>query len=157
MFLEPGFLGTKAFMYLDLVTLYFAMLPFLLAFSIRYALKKEYEKHYRSQIIIFMVSLVVVVVFEIGVRLSGGFTEFTKESTLPYTFLSVFLGIHILIALLSIVLWVIVLYTSLQEYRSGRDMAAFARSHKRKARVLFIGLTVTSITGVMIYIFLFVF
>jgi len=156
MFLEPGFLGTKALMYMDVITLYFALLPFFLAFSIRYAVKKEYKKHYYSQIVIFIVSLIMIILFEIGVRFSGGFIEFSKESSVSFAFLSSFLGVHIFIALLSVILWIIVLYTSLREYKAGGDMAVFATRHKRKARVLFAGLTVTSIMGVMIYIFLFV-
>lgn len=156
MFFEPGFLGTGAALYLDVVTLYFALLPFLLGYAIRFAVKKEYTKHYRSQIVIFVLSLVMVIVFEIGVRLSGGFLEFAKGSSFSLTFLSVFLGVHILIALLTVVLWVIVLYTSYREYREGGDMALFARRHKRKAWVLFAGLCITSVMGVMIYAFLFV-
>ncbi len=156
MFFDPGFLGTKASLYLDVVTIYFGLLPFLLAFSIRYALKKEYEKHYRSQIVIFTITLIIVMIFEVGIRFSGGFIEFAKESSIPMTFLSIFLGVHIVIAILSVILWVILIYTSLREYRVGGDMAIFAKYHKQKTRVLFVGLTLTSIMGIMIYIFLFV-
>jgi putative membrane protein len=156
MFFAPGFFGTGAPVYLDVVTLYFALLPFLLAYAVRFAIRKEYAKHYRAQIAIFVLSLVIVVVFEVGVRLSGGFLEFAKGSSFSLTFLSVFLGVHILIALLSVVLWVIVLYTSYREYKEGGDSALFARRHKRKAWVLFAGLCVTSLMGVTVYAFLFV-
>jgi putative membrane protein len=156
MFFAPGFLGTGAPVYLDVVTLYFALLPFLLAYAVRFAIRKEYARHYRSQIAIFVMSLVMVVVFETGVRLSGGFLEFAKGSSFSLTFLSVFLGVHILIALLSVVLWVIVLYTSYREFREGGDTALYAKRHKRKARVLLAGLCITSAMGVMIYAFLFV-
>jgi len=72
------------------------------------------------------------------------------------TFLSIFLAIHILIAVLSVMLWVIVLYTSYREFHSGMNMSDFSHTHKRKTRLLFAGLTTTSIMGVMIYLFLFV-
>ena len=44
MLFSKGFLGTSAPFYLDLATVYFAVLPLLLAFSIYYAVKKEYKK-----------------------------------------------------------------------------------------------------------------
>ena len=73
MFSLEGFLGTTAPFYLDLATVYFAVLPLLLAFSIYYAVKKEYKKHFVSQAIILGTTLIIVVIFEIGVRISGGF------------------------------------------------------------------------------------
>ena len=66
MFSLEGFLGTSAPFYLDLATVYFAFLPFLMAFSIYFAVKKEYKKHFISQAIILGTTLVIVVIFEIG-------------------------------------------------------------------------------------------
>lgn len=156
MLFETGFLGTAAPLYLDVATIYFALLPFLLAGSIYLALRKQFVLHYRSQIAIFIISLIIVLFFEIGVRIDGGFLVYSQGSTLSMAFLSIFLGVHIAIAVMSVILWVIVLYTSLREFRSGMDMVEFARRHKKKSRTLFAGLTVTSIMGVMIYLFLFV-
>ncbi len=63
MFFEKGFLGTTAPLYLDITTVYFTSLPFLLAISIYFAIKKEFEKHFLSQAIILGLTLVVVVIF----------------------------------------------------------------------------------------------
>jgi len=156
MLFETGFLGTDAPLYIDLVTVYFALLPFLLSGSIYLAIRKQFKRHYRSQIAIFIISIIMVLLFEIGVRIDGGFLMFAKESTLSMAFLSIFLAVHIAIAVMSVVLWIIVLYTSLREYKSEMEMAEFSRRHKKKSRMLFGGLTVTSIMGVMIYLFLFV-
>jgi len=156
MLFEPGFLGTNALLYMDIVTIYFALLPFMLAGSIYAAIRKQFDLHYRSQIVIFFITVVMVLLFEIGVRIDGGFLEFAKQSTFPMSFLSIFLAVHILIAVLSVILWVFVLYTGYREFNAGVDRVDFARTHKRKTHLLFGGLMITSITGVMIYFFLFV-
>ena len=75
MFFSKGFLGTDAPLYMDIATIYFAILPFLLAFSIFYAVKKQYKKHFISQFIILSTTLYIVVLFEIGLRISGGFNQ----------------------------------------------------------------------------------
>lgn len=155
MIFESGFLGTSAPLYLDIVTVYFAFLPLLLGGSVFLAVKKQLEAHYRSQIVIFIITVVMVLVFEIGVRLDGGFVAYAQGSTLSMAFLSIFLGVHIAIAVISVILWVITLYTSLREYHSTMDSVEFADRHKKKTYLLFAGLTVTSIMGVMIYLFLF--
>jgi len=156
MFFDEGFLGTHAPLYLDMVTIYFALLPFVLGASIYTAIRKQFVLHYRSQMVIFFISLVMVLLFEIGVRIDGGFLAFAKQSSFSMTFLSIFLAIHILIAILSVILWVIVLYTSYREFHAETDREDFAHRHKRKTHLLFAGLTITSVMGVMIYLFLFV-
>lgn len=156
MLFEAGFLGTKAPLYLDVITIYFAVLPLALAASIYMAIRKQYVLHYRSQMVIFFISVVMVLLFEIGVRIDEGFLAFAKQSSFSMTFLSIFLAIHILIAVLSVILWVIVLYTSYREFHAETDREDFAHRHKRKTYLLFSGLTITSGMGVMIYLFLFV-
>ena len=40
---EAGFLGTKALMYMDIITIYFGLLPFLMGGAIYMAMKKKYK------------------------------------------------------------------------------------------------------------------
>ena len=109
---ETGFLGTRAPLFMDLVTIYFALLPFLVAFSIYFVIKKRYSLHFRSQMFIFVLSMVMVVIFEIGVRVDGGFNAYMQESSLSYNGVLVYLVVHILIALLTVVAWGITIYSS---------------------------------------------
>lgn len=155
MFFEPGFLGTRAALYLDVVTLYFALLPFLLFYVIRLAVKGDVRGHYRGQFAVLFVSIFMVVVFEIGVRLSGGFAEFVRESRFPYDFMVGFLAFHILISLASVTGWVVLIYRSFKRYRAEGNSAAFSVAHKRAARWVFAGIAATSLTGCMVYGFLF--
>lgn len=156
MFFEPGFLGTRAALYLDIVTLYFALLPFLLLYSIRFAMKGDFERHYKSQVAVFVTSVIMVLVFEVGVRLSGGFAEFVKESRFSYGFMVGFLAFHILISLAAVGGWVMLIYQSAKKYKNEGRSAEFSAMHKKASRWVFAGIVATSLTGCMVYGFLFI-
>ena len=69
---------------------------------IYFAVKKEYKKHFISQAIILGTTLTIVVIFEIGIRISGGFLEYSKYSNISFDFMLVFLSVHILIAIAAV-------------------------------------------------------
>lgn len=150
---ELGFLGTRAAFYMDLVTIYFAVLPFLLAFSIRQAVIGNISLHYKSQISILVLTVVMVLIFETGVRISGGFVEYVKMSPISYDFLLIFLTVHILVALLAVAGWIYLIITSYKTYqREGREGMG---KHRKMGKWIFAALTLTSIMGCSIYVFLF--
>ena len=154
MFFSQGFLGTTAPFYLDLATVYFAILPFLLAFSIYFAVKKEYKKHFISQAIILVTTLTIVVMFEIGVRISGGFLEYSKYSNVSFDFMLVFLTIHILIAIAAVGGWLFLFISSYKDYKNN---SFDGKKHRKIGKAIFVALTISSIMGICIYTFLFVF
>ena len=154
MLFSTGFLGTSAPFYLDLVTVYFAILPFLLAFSIYFAVKKEYKKHFISQAIILGTTLTIVVVFEIGIRISGGFLEYSKYSNISFDFMLVFLSVHILIAIAAVGGWLFLFISSYKDYKNN---TFDGKKHRKIGKAIFVALTISSIMGICIYTFLFVF
>ena len=154
MLFSKGFLGTTAPFYLDLATVYFAVLPFLLAFSIYFAIKKEYKKHFISQAIILSLTLLIVVIFEIGIRISGGFLEYSKYSNVSFDFMLVFLSVHILIAIAAVGGWLFLFISSYKDYKNN---SFDGKKHKKIGKAIFTALTISSIMGVFIYLFLFVF
>jgi len=156
MFFEPGFMGTRAPMYLDIVGVFFFLLPFLMFFSIRYAVKGEIKKHLYSQATIFVLTLIFVVVFETGMRLQGGFSEYIKNSSVNYTFFITFLIIHILVAIATFNLWSYQLITSVKGYRAGTLKIGTGQRHKKLAKILVAGIFITIAQGVGIYYFLFI-
>lgn len=155
MFFEPGFMGTRAPMYLDIVGVFFFLLPFLLFFSIRYAVKGEIKKHFISQTVIFVLTLIFVVIFETGMRLAGGFQEYIKASPVSYSFFITFLIVHVLVAIATFNLWSYQLISSVKAYRKGTLTGEKAKKHKKLARILIAGIFVTILQGVAIYYFLF--
>lgn len=150
---EIGFLGTKAPLYMDVVTLYFALLPFLLVGAILLAVKGHFKRHMQAQIAVLIVTLVMVVVFEIGVRVSGGFLEYAKESSYSFDFLLTFLIVHVLIAIAAVIGWIYLVVSTYKAYKVD-DKVAMKR-HKKMGRAIFLALTITSIMGLMFYKFLF--
>ncbi len=155
MFFEPGFMGTRAPLYLDIVGVFFFLLPFMLFFSIRCAVKGEIKKHFISQVVIFVLTLVFVVVFETGMRLAGGFQEYMKSSPVSYSFFITFLIIHVLVAIATFNLWSYQLITSVKAYRKGTLTGEVAAKHKKLARILVLGIFITILQGIGIYYFLF--
>lgn len=154
MLFSTGFLGTSAPFYLDLVTVYFAILPFLLAFSIYFAVKKEYKKHFISQAIILGTTLTIVVIFEIGIRISGGFLEYSKYSNISFDFMLVFLSVHILIAIAAVGGWLFLFISSYKDYKNN---SFDGKKHRKIGKAIFVALTISSIMGICIYTFLFMF
>lgn len=152
---SEGFFGTKAPFYMDLATLFFIVLPFLLFFSIRFAIKKEYKKHFISQSIILALTLIIVVIFEIGVRLSGGFMEYSKSSFVEFEYLLTFLIVHIFIAIITISLWIYLYIISVKKYKKN-TLGEFSSKHKKLGKISFFLISLTSLMGSMMYIFLFV-
>jgi len=156
MFSELGFFGTRAPMYLDVVGVYFMLLPLLMFISIRFAIKGEIKKHINSQLAIFVGTLIMVVVFEVGMRLAGGYTEYIKDSTVSHSYFITFLIIHIIVAILTVNLWSYQIISSMKMYKNGELKGNNALRHKKLAKILLVGLFITLVQGTSIYYFLFV-
>lgn len=152
---ETGFLGTRAFLYMDIVTLYFILFPFLMAFAIYMAVKKRYRLHHLLQQFLFLLSMLIIVIFEVGSRISGGFSYFIKDSNADYNFMIIFLIVHILIALGSVVAYIFLIYSSTKQYISNKHTVS--SNHKKIGKIVYFGMTLTSLMGVMMYYFLFIY
>ena len=142
---ETGFLGTRALWFMDLVTLWFALLPFLMASAISLAMHKRYRAHMQFQTVLFAVTLLMVIIFEVG--------AYAEQSSISFTALATLLAVHILIAVVAVAAWAWLLVDSLRRFRSGVGVAA---GHKRYGKAVFAGMGVTSFLGVLIYLLLFV-
>jgi len=150
--LQTGFISTAP-LFLDLSTLYYIILPFLLFTSIGYAIKHEYKKHIISQVFIFVITMVIIVLFEIGIRMNGGFVDLIKQSHLPYSPMMYFMVVHIIIAFTSICMWTYLVSSSYLSYKRGH----LINHHAKLGRFTFVGLTLSCIMGVVIYYLLFIY
>ena len=146
---QPGFLGTRAPFFMDIVTLIVALLPLLVAGAISFARNKHYKIHAYTQIFIFAFSVIVLFYFEYGVRLAGGFDAFMKESSVPYTYAFIVLIIHILISLATLVIW------SNTIFRAKKQLTK--NQHKKFGIYTFIGVVMTSLSGIWVYLLMFIF
>ena len=152
---KAGFLGTRAPFFMDFVTLIVALLPLLVGMAILMAKKRDYRLHNYAQTIIFIISVVVVGYFEYGVRLGGGYDAFIKETQVSHSYLFMVLMVHIVIAVLTLGIWASTLFKAKKDYQAGLP-GPYSHSHKRAGIRTYIGIVLTSFSGVWIYLLLFV-
>jgi len=152
---KDGFLNTHAPLYMDEVTTIVALLPFLVMFAISFAKKGMYNIHAIMQIIIYIVGILFVGYFEYGVRVQGGFEELLKESTLDHNFMYIFLAFHVFIAIISTIYWTITIAHGVKNFTNMMEIG-FRKKHRSLVKKAYLGIVLTSLTGVMLYMFLFV-
>lgn len=144
-------------MHMNVMVVFFSLLPFALFYSISYARKKEYKKHFISQSFILGIALVVLVYFEIMIRIDGGFFEFSKHSNMSEEFLIKYLIFHIAIALIAAILWIGLFIKTYMKYKNGKLEQIVNSSHKTWGKISALFITLSCITGVFVYLFLFIF
>ena len=154
---QPGFLGTRAPFFMDFVTIVVTLLPLLIGFAILLAKKKMFKLHIASQIFLFIFSVIVVSYFEYGVRVDGGFETFVKESSLSESFIFYFLLFHIFVSIVTVVWWSRTIITGMMAYRKNILPGSFSVTHKKLGMQSAWGIFLTSLTGLWVYLFLFVY
>ena len=154
---QPGFLGTKAPFFMDFVTLIVALLPLLVGMAISFAKNKNYTLHARVQWLIFIVSVIVVSYFEYGVRLGGGYETFVQNTHVSHNYLFTVLVVHIIISVLTLGIWASTLFRARSDASQGGLPGSYSKVHKKAGMRTFIGITLTSLTGIWVYLLLFVF
>ncbi|MFT7880353.1 MAG: DUF420 domain-containing protein [Sulfurimonas sp.] len=153
---ETGFLGTRAPLFMDIVTVIVALLPFLILGAVSLARRKLYDLHATVQKTLFIVSVVVVAYFEYGVRSVGGFDAFMKESSTPEGYAFWVLIFHIAIAVITLGVWILTLLRAKRYRRVNALPGMYTLSHKKAGIRTFIGILMTSVTGIWVYYILFV-
>jgi putative membrane protein len=154
---QAGFLGTKAPFFMDFVTMIVALLPLLVGIAISFARNKNYKWHYVSQIAIFVISVLIVGYFEYGIRLGGGYEAFVKNTHVSHDYLFVVLMIHIVISVLTLGIWASTIFRAKSDSSQGGLPGNYSTSHKKSGIRSFIGIGLTSLTGIWVYLLLFVF
>ena len=146
---QAGFFGTRAPLFMDFVTFIVAALPLLMMGIIMLARAKKYKLHAFLQGVLYIVSVIVVVYFEYGVRVGGGFDFFMKDSGVEFSYALSVLLVHILIAIATLLMWTKTLVMSKKHLELG--------THKSQGRKTFLGVVLTSITGIWVYMLMFVY
>ena len=154
---QPGFLGTKAPFFMDFVTMIVALLPLLVGIAIYFAKNRKYNLHGIVQTAIFVISVLVVGYFEYGVRLGGGYEAFVKNTHVSHDYLFIVLMIHIAISVLTLGIWASTIFRARSDSSQGGLPGNYSASHKKSGIRTFIGITLTSLTGIWVYLLLFMF
>jgi len=146
---QKGFLGTKAPLFMDEVTLIVALLPVLLFGAIQLARMKLYKAHALSQIFLYVTSIAAVFYFEFGIRAAGGFHAYIDQSSVSHPYFFAVLVLHVAIALSTLIFWTFTLFAAKKEL--------VRKKHKRDGLLTFFGVTLTSLSGIWVYLLLFLY
>ncbi len=147
-----GFLGTRASFGMDVVLVgLLATLP-LLAWSIYLvARRRDFAAHRKLQIVIVSALVAAIVVFEIDVRLISDWKlRATPSPFWPSGVLSA-LGIHLVFAISTLVLWAWVVWEAFKRFPSPPAPNAHSHRHRVMARLAAIDLVLTAVTGTVFY------
>ena len=119
--------------------------------------KGYYGFHSFYQILVFITSLVVVGWFEYGVRAGGGFNSFIEGNPRSVTLMLVVLVIHIIISTATTIYWAKTLWQAYGHYQDGSLPGGFSVRHIARAKLTLIGIFLTALTGIWVYLLLFVY
>jgi putative membrane protein len=155
--MQDGFLGYPASFMLDVVVCSLAIVVPTLIFSL-YAVKvrRNYALHKRLQITLGIVLLVAVGLFEIDMRLQGGFEQILKKRPRPLsrqelTFFEQVLLVHLGFAVSTVILWGATLRLALKRIPIPPAPSPHSPLHKFLGWLSAIDITLTSATGLMVY------
>ena len=147
--LEVGFLGTRAPFFMDFATVIVALLPFLMMIGISLIALRN-KAHSIAQAVLFIVSVVVLICFEIGVRVGGGFEVFMEGSSISHDNAYIVLIAHILVSLFTMFIWAFTLI------KAKKYAHAHEHKHTKMGNITFFGVIFTSILSIWVYRLLFV-
>jgi len=154
---QSGFLGTRAPLFMDIVSVIVALLPFLIFGAIGLAKKRNYGAHESVQKLLFIVTVVVVAFFEYGVRVAGGYKHLMEGSSVGHDYFIYVLIFHIIISVITLIIWVMTLMRAKRYKRNHTLPGMNARAHKKDGQRTFIGIILTMLTGGWVYALLFVY
>ncbi len=154
---QPGFLGTRAPLFMDIVSVIVALLPFLIFGAISLAKKGNYSAHESVQKLLFIVTVIVVGFFELGVRMEGGYKNLMEGSSVGHNYFIYVLIFHIIISVITLILWVMTLYSAKRYKKQSTLPGLYSQAHKKDGIRTFIGIILTMLTGAWVYALLFVY
>lgn len=126
--------------------------PFGVYYGVQLAKKKDYKTHRKIQNIVFFVCIVGVLALEGLIRATGGSGSLASQSDYYHTgFFKITLFSHIIVAILSYLLWTIVIIISNVKFRKSLP-GSFSKSHRILGYIIFAGLVYTAITALAVYL-----
>lgn len=160
--MDDGFLGYRASLMLDLVVCALGIVvPTLLASLYAVKIRRNYTLHKFLQITLGVVLLVTVGLFELDMRLHGGIVGILAKRSRPLysaelTAFYRLLYVHLFFAISTVGLWATTLSLALRRIPTPPGPCSHSRLHKRLGWLSAVDITLTSVTGLLVYYFGFV-
>jgi uncharacterized membrane protein YozB (DUF420 family) len=131
--------------------------PFISLYAISFIKKGDNKKHIQIQRRLFFACIIALLVLESMIRFSGGSGSLVANS--PYLdtpFFKLILPAHIIGAVLTYILWAIMIIRSNQKYKQAHLPGSFSASHKTLGKITTIGLFYTAFTALIVYLLTFI-
>jgi len=156
--LEQGPLGTRADWLMDLVIISLVVIIPVILLSWSKARHREYKTHKNIQVWLTGILTVVVLLFELDLRLAGGMEVLTEGSRyFGTTFLNVSTYIHLFFSVSTAIIWLVLIAFSLRRFsKFAQTKEWFGKQHKFWGKIGMIWMIMTGLTGLELYIIGFV-
>jgi len=153
--IPDGFFGTRADLIIDVVVVMFALWPFILFAIIWLAANGKFQAHRNFHFVVFACAFLLVLALEIDLRFSDLLIEIKQTPMYSSTWAKTIFAIHLVVALFTFISWVSLLIRSSKRFKKQLP-GEFSQQHKFWGKLIVTGLVLTSITGIALYIVVFV-
>ena len=150
-----GFLGTRADTLVDLAIVFFVLAPFLMVYALRLAAQRRHREHRNLQAGLLLAAIVAVLMLEISIRFGSVGEAFAASSLYGPPMTALFV-VHLAIAIPTFILWCWLAALSWRRF-SHTLPGPFGRTHRRGGKLAFVGLCLSSATGIGLYVMGFAF
>lgn len=160
--MTDGFLGYRASLMLDVVVVaLIVVVPILLTSLYLVKVRRNYAAHRFLQTLLGVVLLIAVGAFEVDMRLQGGIRAILAKRLTPLTpeqllFFDRLLAIHLVFAISTVVLWGLTLTLAWRRFSVPPRPGEHSALHKVLGWASAIDITLTSVTGLLVYYFGFI-
>ncbi len=144
-------IGSRGSLGMDVVLVGLLALMPVLVWSIAAVRRGHYSLHKRLQLVIVVLLALAIVFFEIDIRLLSDWKERARPSSFWPDGVLWALGVHLVFAITTFVLWVWVLWEALARFSSPPAPGIHGPRHRVMARIAAIDLVATAITGCVFY------
>jgi putative membrane protein len=153
-----GFLGSRAPLMIDVVCLAMIGVVLVLAWSVyQVKIRRRYQLHKWTQITLGAVLLIVVILFEIDIRLHGWEERAANAiggHPAPVVFTALY--VHLVFAVSTVILWPITIGLAATHFGEPPSPGLHSRVHIPLARTAAIDMVLTALTGWIFYCLAFV-
>ena len=157
-----GFLGYPSTLMLDVVVVALALVvPLLLVSLYLVKIARNYTAHRNLQILLGGLLLVTVGLFELDMRLQGGWQAILKNRDVQLSperlsLVSQVLFVHLGFAVSTCILWTVTLIWAWRAYPNPPVPMSHSKTHKLLGWLSMLDITLTSVTGLAFYYLAFV-
>jgi uncharacterized membrane protein YozB (DUF420 family) len=157
--MRDGFLGYPASFMLDVVVCaLLVVVPLLLASLAAVKWRRRYRLHKSLQLLLAGLLLVAVTLFEIDMQWQGGIAGILSKRPQPLPagdqlFFDRLLKVHLVFAISTVILWLITVVLALRNFADPPAPGAHSRWHRRLGWLSAVDITLTAVTGLMVYYF----